>query len=84
MQKHNRFIVPVRFCQTNTTKVVQSRPINTIKQIKHMLLHISGNVAKKITFDQSFVFSKHQNFSFENCGLGKKTRSNVGGTIQIF
>ena len=36
-------------------------------QIKHMLLHISGNVAKKITFDLNFVFSKHQNFSFENC-----------------
>ena len=48
-----------------------------------MFLHIPGHVVKKITFDQSFV-SKHQIFSFENCCLGKKTRSKVVGTFQIF
>ena len=38
---------------------------------------------QKITFDQSFV-SKHQNISFENCRLGRKTTSKVVGILQKF
>ena len=48
-----------------------------------MFLHYSWTRWEKITFDQSFV-SKHQFFLFENCRLGKKTRSQVVGTIKIF
>ena len=39
---------------------------------------------EKITFDESFVFNKHQIFSFEICCLGKKRKSKIMGTFQKF
>ena len=52
------------------------------RQIKHVSVYLWA-CWEKVTFDQSFV-SKHQIFSFENCCLGKKTRSKVVGTFQKF
>ena len=52
------------------------------RQIKHVSVY-PWACWEKVTFDQSFV-SKHQIFSFENCCLGKKTRSKVVGTFQKF